>query len=59
MRATGFGVGSPHDYTGEYLIPMCRPDGTNLDYNYKSITEHRREMLYTHKNKDKGEKDIK
>jgi hypothetical protein len=49
MRATGFGIRSPADKSGEYLIPMRKPDGTNMDYNYKSISEHRREALFHEK----------
>ena len=51
MRATGFGIKSPADATGEFLIPMRSKDGTNLDYNYKSIAEKRREALYEEKMK--------
>ena len=46
MRATGFGFISPKDYTGDYRFPMRKPDGTNLDMKYKSISEIRREMLF-------------
>jgi hypothetical protein len=53
MRATGFGIKSPADKSGEYVIPMRKSDGTNLDYNYKSYTEHRREALFQEKNKHK------
>ena len=51
MRATGFGIKAPADASGEFLIPMRKKDGTNMDYNYKSITEQRREALYEEKMK--------
>ena len=46
MRATGLGFRSPKDKSGEFLIPLRKSDGTNLEYAYKSISEQRREMLY-------------
>lgn len=49
MRATGFGIKSPKDASGEFLFPERKADGTILDLNYKSITEQRRELLYIHK----------
>ena len=39
MRATGFGIKSPKDFSGDYLFPMRKGDGTILDMNYKSISE--------------------
>jgi hypothetical protein len=53
MRATGFGIKSPADASGEFLMPLRKSDGTNLDYNYKSFTEKRREALFQEKNKEK------
>ena len=49
MRATGFGHKAPVDCVGEYLIPMRKRDGTNMDYTHKSITEQRREALFEEK----------
>jgi len=49
MRATGFGIKSPKDASGEFLFPIRKADGTILEMNYKSITEQRRELLYMHK----------
>jgi hypothetical protein len=39
MRATGFGIKSPKDASGEFLYPVRKADGTILDLTYKSITE--------------------
>jgi len=49
MRATGFGIKSPKDHTGEFLFPMRKMDGTCLDMNHKSISEQRRELLFLKK----------
>ena len=46
MRATGFGIKSPNDASGEMEYPQRKPDGTNLDMGYKTLTEKRRELLY-------------
>jgi hypothetical protein len=46
MRATGFGIGSPADSSGEFLYPMRTSDGKILNYNHKTITEARREKLF-------------
>ena len=46
MRATGFGIKSPNDASGEMGYPQRKPDGTILDMTYKSLTEQRRELLY-------------
>lgn len=46
MRATGFGIKSPKDFTGEFLFPMRKADGTILDITHKTISENRREMLF-------------
>jgi hypothetical protein len=46
MRATGLGFRSPKDKSGEFVIPLRKPDGTNMEYGRKSISEKRREMLF-------------
>ena len=49
MRATGFGHKSPREATGDYVYPLINKDGKSLDYNNRTITEQRRELLYLHK----------
>ena len=49
MRATGFGIRSPKDATGDYLYPQMSKDGVCLDMSHKTITEQRRELMYLHK----------
>ena len=49
MRATGLGFRSPKDKSGEFVIPLRKPDGTNMEYGSKSISEQRREMLFKRK----------
>ena len=46
MRPTGFGHRSPHQFTADFNYPLRKADGTNLDMNYKSISDKRRELLF-------------
>ena len=49
MRATGFGQISPYQHSGEYRHPQRDKYGANLDFNFKSLSDKRREMLFIHK----------
>jgi len=49
MRATGFGIKSPKEATGDFLFPKFKSDGTCLIMSHKTIMERRREMLYLFK----------